>query len=251
MKQLVAFLFTGSATLLLSCNSKSGDSVNNETLVTLRSDSITMIVTKNGHKSYMFKADIMEQYSLARDPYTLYPKGVFVENFKDSTGMVESTLKANEAVYYDKRDLWMASGNVVASGSGGTLYTEQLFWDAKTNRVYSNVRARIVDPDGQQHVGQGVESDDKLKQWVFRDYEGTLSLDSSPVTEEERQANENAQYSGKNNPPNLNSQSSAGFDNVTQPKRNSSRVMTNPNAENWKRVDTRDSKKDTRNGSGK
>lgn len=191
-KQMVAFLFMGSAALLLlSCNSKKGDSVNKETLVTLRSDSISMVVSKNGLKSYMFKADVMEQYALARDPYTLYPKGVFVENFNDSTGVVESTLRADEAVYYEKRDLWMVSGDVIASGSGRTLYTEQLFWDAKTNRVYSNVRSRIVDPDV-QHIGEGFESDEKLSQYVFRDYEGAFALDTSPVSEEERQANESA-----------------------------------------------------------
>lgn len=199
--QVVAFLIMGSAVFLLSCNSKKGDSVNKETLVTMRSDSIMMVVSKNGHKSYMFKADIMEQYGFASDPYTLYPKGVFVEKIQDSSNVVESTLRADQAVYYDKRDLWMTSGNVVASGSGRTLYTEQLFWDAKTKRVYSNVRSRIVDADG-QHIGEGFESDETLSQWVFRNYEGTMALDTSPASESELQANEAAAQSASDSQAN-------------------------------------------------
>lgn len=178
----VAFLFTGSAALLLSCgkNASKYAAVNQETIVTMRSEDLSMTVSKNGLRSYHFTTPLMEQYGLASDPYTKYPEGVYVETFQDSTEIVESTLRADEAIYYEKRDLWMASGNVVATGvsSGNTLYTEQLFWDAKTDRIYSNVKVKVVDADG-EHYGESLVSDKDLSTWEFTDYEGSIAVDTS------------------------------------------------------------------------
>lgn len=175
------FLIAGSALLSLSCKKeKARGNVNPETLITMQSEDLSMTVSKNGLKSYHFTTPLMQQYGLAAEPYTKYPDGVFVQTFQDSTEVVESTLRADEAINYEKRDLWMASGHVVASGSGNTLYTEQLFWDAKTDRVYSNVRVKVVDKDG-EHYGEGFESDKDLKSWMFRDYEGTIAVETAPM----------------------------------------------------------------------
>lgn len=169
--------------MLLSCKQgKHAGRVNPETVVTMRSDDLSMTVSRDGLKSYHFTTPSMEQYDLASDPYTKYPEGIYVETFQDSTEIVESTLRADEAIYYQNRKMWMASGNVVATGSGNTLYTEQLFWDEKTDRVFSNVRVRVVDQDG-EHLGEGFESDVNFETWVMRDYEGTLVLDTTPNEE--------------------------------------------------------------------
>ena len=175
-----ALLLTGSAALLLSCKSdKKAQHINPETLITMQSENLRMMVSRNGLKSYNFTTPLMEQYDQAIEPYSKYPQGIYVETFRDSTEIVDSTIRADEAVYYLNRKLWMANGNVVATGSGNTLYTEQLFWDEKTDRVYSNVRVRVVDQDG-EHIGEGFESDVEFKDWVLDYYEGTLVLDTSP-----------------------------------------------------------------------
>lgn len=175
-----ALLLAGSAALLLSCKSdKKPLHVNPETLVTMKSENLRMMVSRDGRKSYNFTTPVMEQYDQALEPYSKYPQGIYVETFRDTTEIVDSTIRADEAVYYQNRKLWMANGNVVATGSGNTLYTEQLFWDEKTDRVYSNVRVRVVDQDG-EHIGEGFESDVEFKDWVLDYYEGTLVLDTSP-----------------------------------------------------------------------
>lgn len=171
---------------MLSCKSaKRGERVNPETVVTMESEDLGMTVSRNGLKSYHFTAARMEQYDLASEPYTKYPAGIYVETFQDSTEIVESTLRANEAIYYQNRKLWMASGNVVATGSGNTLYTQQLFWDERTDRVYSNVRVRIVDQDGEHWGEGGFESDVNFENWELRDYDGTLALDIEPTEDTE------------------------------------------------------------------
>ncbi len=186
----LALLF--SAVSFASCRGGGkSEELNPETLVTLRSDTLTMVVSRDGLKSYCFSTLVQEYYGQATEPYSRYPEGVYVEKYKDSTEMVESTLRANEAINYEKRDLWMATGDVVATGSGLTMYTEQLFWDAKTDRIYSYVGVRVVDADG-EHFGEGFESDSQLQHWVFQDYIGSMAVDTTPMEEEPAEADPEA-----------------------------------------------------------
>ncbi len=178
---MVALLVAGSAILLFSCRSEPKvDERNPETLMTQSSDTLTLIVSENGHKRYRFKTPLMERYELAREPYMEFRYGVDIETYKDSTEVIESTLVADYAIFYENRELWEARGNVVATGMNNqTLYTQQLFWDQKTRRVYSNVDSKVVQGDD-VFVGEGFESDDKFEMWTFRNYVGKLALDVSP-----------------------------------------------------------------------
>lgn len=183
-KYIVALLITGSATLLFSCKQAPvSETYNPETLVTMHSDTLTMITRENGMKKMLMRTPLMERYELAREPYTEFRQGVYVENYKDSAEIMQSTLRADYAINYEKRKLWMATGNVVATGEDGrTLYTEQLFWDEKTGRVYSNVASKVVEKDYVIY-GEGFESDDKFENWLFKNYTGRVAID----LEEERE----------------------------------------------------------------
>ena len=97
--------------------------------------------------------------------------------------MEESHLVADYAIFFEKRELWEAKGNVVARNADGQiLYTQQLFWNQATKRVYSNVDSKVV--QGQdEFIGEGFESDDKFEKWSFRKFTGKLTVDPT-VTEE-------------------------------------------------------------------
>ncbi len=164
--------------MLFSCQGKkSVEEVNLETTITQQCDTLTMVYTKNGRKDYRFLTPLMERYELARDPYMEFRYGVNIITF-DSLGGDASSLRADYAIYYEKRELWEARGNVVATGEGGrTLYTQQLFWDQKTDKVYSNVDCKVVDGDD-VIVGEGFESDSQFHNWVIRENEGRLWVDT-------------------------------------------------------------------------
>ena len=169
----------GGAILLFSCSGKGGArEVSMETMITQQSDTLTIVYTKNGVKEHRMSTPLMERYEFARDPYMEFRYGINVTTF-DSLGRDESTLKADYGISYEKRELWEARGNVVAEGEGGrTLFTQQLFWDQKTDKVYSNVDCRIVDGND-VFVGEGFESDSEFKEWVFRESEGRMWVDAS------------------------------------------------------------------------
>jgi len=70
-------------------------------------------------------------------------------------------------------------GNVVVEKSDGkTLYTQQLFWNARTKKIYSNVDSKIVQNNGRDvFIGEGFESDEEFKDWRFRRMKGRMEVE--------------------------------------------------------------------------
>ena len=169
----------GGAILLFSCSGKKvAREVNMETMITQQSDTLSIVYTKNGVKEHRMSTPLMERYEFARDPYMEFRYGITVTTF-DSLGRDNSKLRGDYAIFYEKRELWEVRGNVVGEGADGrTLYTQQLFWDQKTDKIYSNVDCRIVDGND-EFVGEGFESDSEFKEWVFRESEGRMWVDAS------------------------------------------------------------------------
>ncbi len=170
---LVALSFVGSAILLFACGAKKGEdtSAADEAIQTEYIEDLSVVMSENGRRSYRFKTPLLEGYSMAREPYREFRKGVDIITYQDdSLSTVKATLTANYAIYYTGKELWEAKGNVVVKNSdGNTLYTQQLFWNAKTKRIYSNVDSKVVREGSKEELfGEGFESDEEFKDWRFR-----------------------------------------------------------------------------------
>ena len=137
------------------------------------SENLSIVMSENGLKSYHFETPLMEGYTLARDPYREFRKGIKITMFEeDSTSSDAATLTANYAIFYENRKLWEAKGDVVVIQTNGRrLYTQQLFWNQSTHRIYSNVDSRIVDGDEMTDC-EGFESDEEMVQWKYRKLKG-------------------------------------------------------------------------------
>ena len=194
---MVALSIVGSATLLFSCDSKPAATVyDNETLMTESSENRTITMMENGARSYTFTAPLIEGYSLAKNPYKEFRRGVKMTTYtSDSLSLVDVILTANYAIFYEKQELWEAKGNVVVikhnRKDGDTtvtdlteVYTQQLFWNAKTKKIYSNVDTKILQADA-LHIGVGFEADDDLSNIHFRKYSSEVEFEMN----EEARAN--------------------------------------------------------------
>ena len=178
----VALSVTGSAILLFSCADKDAGraSASEETMMTEYSEDLSVVMSQNGRRSYHFVTPLLEGYSLAREPYREFRKGVKITTYQnDSLTTVDAVLTANYAIYYENRELWEAKGNVVVEKSDGkTLYTQQLFWNARTKKIYSNVDSKIVQNNGRDvFIGEGFESDEEFKDWCFRRMKGRMEVE--------------------------------------------------------------------------
>ena len=181
---MVALSLMGSAILLFSCGNAEAttDGANNETLMTERSENLSILMSENGRRSYHFKTPLLEGYTLAADPYREFRKGIRITTYQsDSLSTVNAVLVANYAIYYENRELWEAKGDVVVEKADGTkLYTQQLFWNSKTGRIYSNVDSKIV-KGTDVFMGEGFESDEELKEWRFRRMSGKMFVNMEPT----------------------------------------------------------------------
>ena len=74
----VALSVTGSAILLFSCADKDAGraSASEETMMTEYSEDLSVVMSQNGRRSYHFVTPLLEGYSLAREPYREFRKGV-------------------------------------------------------------------------------------------------------------------------------------------------------------------------------
>lgn len=180
----VALLLAGSAILLCSCADRKDGGENDpyEGLMTEYSTNRTITATENGVKKYEFFTPLLEGYTAGKEPYREFRKGVRISTYKaDSTNVVDVTLTANYAIYYENRKLWEAKGDVVVKKSDGKeLYTEQLFWNAITKKIYSNVDSKIVQPDGEFFVSS-FESDEEFRYWSSREMDGRMEVEFKPT----------------------------------------------------------------------
>ena len=103
----------GSA-LLFSCKEEPKRAEDNlDAIMTEKSEHLTITVSENGRKSYRFTTPLLEGYTLGRDPYREFRKGVKITTYQDdSLTTVNATLESNYAIYYENRKLWEAKGNV-------------------------------------------------------------------------------------------------------------------------------------------
>lgn len=229
---MVALSIVGSATLLFSCDSKPAATVyDNETLMTESSENRTITMMENGARSYTFTAPLIEGYSLAKNPYKEFRRGVKMTTYtSDSLSLVDVILTANYAIFYEKQELWEAKGNVVVikhnRKDGDTtvtdlteVYTQQLFWNAKTKKIYSNVDTKILQADA-LHIGVGFEADDDLSNIHFRKYSSEVEFEMNEEARanrsREREAAANAEAEKSSSQDNTPSKGSANTSTATK-----------------------------------
>lgn len=162
--------------------------------MTESSENRTITMLENGARSYTFAAPLIEGYSLAKNPYKEFRRGIKLTTYtSDSLSLVDVIITSNYAIYYENQELWEAKGNVVIHKhnrkDGDTtvkdlteVYTQQLFWNAKTKKIYSNVDTKILQADA-LHIGVGFEADDDLTNIHFRKYSSEVEFE---VDEEAR-----------------------------------------------------------------
>lgn len=174
---VIALLLLGSA-LLFSCKEEIKESDESlDAIMTEKSSNLTIVVSENGRKSYRFTTPLLEGYTLGRDPYREFRKGIKITTFQDdSLTTVNATLESNYAIYYENRKLWEAKGNVrIVKHDGTKVFTQQLFWNSTTKRIYSNVDTKIVTADD-THYTEGFESDEDLVELNFRHWKGKVMM---------------------------------------------------------------------------
>ncbi len=184
----VALLAVGSAALLLSSCGRQAEEeeTGHEQLMTEYCEGMDLKVSENGHRSFHFQAPLLEGYTEAQEPYREFRKGIRITTYqKDSANVVDAVLTADYGINYDKRQLWEARGNVVIvknDPDSTRIYTQQIFWDQRSGKVYSNVDSRIVRKNGaDDFMVSGFETDEGFTFLNSREPDGKMEVDVSKL----------------------------------------------------------------------
>ena len=135
-------------------------------------------VTDTGVFKYEFETPELHQYDNAEEPYVDFPGGLTFKGYANNGNTVSSKIRCNNAKFYKKKDLWELNNDVEAmTEKGDILNTEQLFWNTKTRRIYSEKFVKIT-TKGQLITGRGFESDDRLSKYEIRHPGGELEIEN-------------------------------------------------------------------------
>ena len=149
-----------------------------ETLIPkIKGTNVKVIYSDSARVKVQILAPSFQQYPDVEKPYMEFPDGLEVYFYDDSL-KIESEIKADYTIYYSNERLWHATGNVVALrlDNGDALYTEELYWDETSERIYSDAFTRVQNEDGTFYGKKGFESHQDLSNWQLKGSSGTVNV---------------------------------------------------------------------------
>ena len=121
---------------------------------------------------------------LAAPPYTEFTEGLKVDFYNDSL-RVTSHLTANYGIRYENEMKTIMRNDVqVVNENNEHLSTEELIWDEKNHRIYSDKFVKITTPD-QVIYGEGMEADEQLTTYKIKKPQGTIRTEMDAMDSEE------------------------------------------------------------------
>jgi len=171
--------------LFVSCSKEKAEVVevafDPETTFTMRTFDALNLVSDSGVIRYRMTAKEGLFFGKAEEPYWKFPRGVYVEKF-DSMFVVEASIKADSVIFNTKSELWELIRNVkVENLQGERFETEHLFWDQKTERIYSDEFIRIEKAD-KIITGIGFESNQDMTKYQVFNSQGVFPINETSKT---------------------------------------------------------------------
>lgn len=145
---------------------------------TMSSVNVATLISDSGITQYKIVTPLWNVYDEVDTPYWSFPKGVYLRKYDDKFNVIAS-VAADSARYFRMQNLWKLDGNVELHKEPGELFlTQQLFWDQRRNRLYSDSFIHIETPE-RMLEGHGFESNDRLTKYSIRRPTGIFPVDES------------------------------------------------------------------------
>ena len=140
------------------------------------------MISDSGITRYRIKAKEWLMFENAKEPYWLFPQGIYVEKF-DENFHVDAFIMGDSAIFYKYKQLWELRGNVkMANLQDERFFTELLFWDQKKREIYSDSAIHIEKVD-RIIEGIGFVSNEPMTQYTIRRTTGIFPM-KSPAEEQ-------------------------------------------------------------------
>ena len=143
---------------------------------TMSTVDVSTLISDSGITQYKIVSPLWNVYDEVDTPYWNFPKGIYLQKYDRKFNVIAS-VAADSAKYFRMLNLWKLDGNVELKKEPGELFlTQQLFWDQRRNRLYSDSFIHIETPD-RMLEGLGFESNDRLTKYTIRRPTGIFPVD--------------------------------------------------------------------------
>ncbi len=167
--------------LLPACSKKEkfADAINeNDQIPDLRTTGVTTLISDSGMIRYKIITAEWLIFNQVDTPFWAFEKGIYLEKF-DSVFHIDATIKADTAYFIEPKNLWELRGKVhIRNQQGDKFDTEQLFWDQKKEKLYSDKFIRIEQPD-KILTGYGFESNQQLTEYQIYNNTGIFTVEDN------------------------------------------------------------------------
>lgn len=142
-----------------------------ETAPTMMTRDVVTMISDSGITRYRITTALWLVYDEAAEPHWRFPEGLFMEKFDDKF-VTEATILCDSATYLKNRQLWRLDGNVnILNTLGEKFLTQQLFWDQRQNKIYSDSFIHIERAD-RTIEGVGFESNNRMTRYNIKNPTG-------------------------------------------------------------------------------
>lgn len=184
MRQILTFIIVCLAvSLTYSCTEDVKPETEDETLSGnvpgMVTRNVSMQVSDSGVIRYLATAPLWKNYSLdAANRYQYFPEGIHIV-MVDSLLNPEASIVADTAYNYENKQLWHLINDVVIENLQNEKFmTNDLYWDMRRHRVYSDSFIHIERPDAIIE-GIGFTSTDDFTEYTLRETSGIFSRENA------------------------------------------------------------------------
>jgi LPS export ABC transporter protein LptC len=135
-----------------------------------------LLHTENGKIKVRIIAGKIERFQ------NMQPQLIFSENlevyFYNDSSQLQSTLKADDGSIDEEKKIMLAQNNVeLVSSDDKRLETEELVWDEKNNKIYTDKKVKIT--TGKEVIyGEGFTSNPDFTEYSITKIHGTFDFKS-------------------------------------------------------------------------
>lgn len=157
--------------ILTSCSEEKKETISAntdpETFPTVRSVDVNTVISDSGITRYRIETPLWLMFEEAKDPTWKFPNGVHLEKFDDHN-RIEASIDCDSATFFKVQQIWKLDGYVnIRNTIGEKFLTNQLFWDQRKRKVYSDSLIHI-ERQGKIIEGYGFNSNETMTHYNVR-----------------------------------------------------------------------------------
>ncbi|MCM1077273.1 MAG: LPS export ABC transporter periplasmic protein LptC [Bacteroides sp.] len=138
---------------------------------TMLTRNVETLISDSGVTRFRIVTPIWYVYDEVDEPYWDFPEGLNLDKY-DNFFRKEATVVADSAVYFKNKQIWRLDGNVnITNVMNEKFLTNQLFWDQRQHKLYSDSFIHIERPD-KVLEGYGFDSNEQLTRYTIRNVSG-------------------------------------------------------------------------------